>query len=85
MTQEEHGPGPVSIVVNTRSYTWEAKEISFEQVVGLAYPDSGGSPDTFTVQYSRGPDGHGTGSLTAGHSVHVKNGMVFDVFRTAQS
>lgn len=85
MAQEEHGPKPVTIIVNTRSYPWESKEISYEQVVAIAYPDSAGSPDTFTVQYSRGPDGHGSGSLTAGHSVNVKNGMVFDVHRTSQS
>ncbi|MET7853665.1 hypothetical protein ABZT48_36955 [Streptomyces avermitilis] len=40
---------------------------------------------TYTVRYSRGHDGHGTGSLTAGHSVQVKKGMAFDAYRTSRS
>ncbi|WP_158642270.1 multiubiquitin domain-containing protein [Actinomadura sp. WAC 06369] len=76
----------VTIIVNTRSYGWDSKVITFEQVVELAYP---GQPptdqNTYTVRYSRGHGGHGAGSLTAGHSVRVKKGMVFDVIRTSQS
>ncbi|MFE6868801.1 multiubiquitin domain-containing protein [Kitasatospora sp. NPDC057692] len=86
MSQDSHGPAPVTIVVNARPHTWEAKEITYEQIVDLAYP---GQPptdqDTYTVRYSRGHDGHGAGSLTAGHSVAVKKGMVFDVYRTSRS
>lgn len=86
MSQDDHGPKPVTIIVNTRSYPWTAKSISFEQVVELAYP---GQPptdqNTYTVRYSRGHDGHGSGSLTPSHSVNVKNGMVFDVIRTSRS
>lgn len=86
MPQNDHGPQPIKIIVNTRSHPWEAKIISFEQVVELAYP---GQPptdqDAYTVRYSRGHDGHGAGSLTAGHSVNVKDGMVFDVIRTSRS
>ncbi|WP_030462064.1 multiubiquitin domain-containing protein [Kitasatospora sp. NRRL B-11411] len=86
MSQDSHGPAPVTIIVNARPHTWEAKEITFEQVVDLAYP--GQTPtdqDTYTVRYSRGHDGHGAGSLTAGHSVPVKKEMVFDVYRTSRS
>ncbi|MFE5896123.1 multiubiquitin domain-containing protein [Streptomyces sp. NPDC056488] len=86
MPQDNHDPKPVTIIVNARPHTWEAKEITYEQVVNLAYP---GQPpneqDTYTVRYSRGHDGHGTGSLTAGHSVRVKKEMVFDVYRTSRS
>ncbi|MFH8394285.1 multiubiquitin domain-containing protein [Streptomyces sp. NPDC018036] len=86
MPQDSHDPAPVTIIVNTRPHPWEAKEITFEQVVDLAYP---GQPptgqDTYTVRYSRGHDGHGAGTLTAGRSVPVKKGMVFDVYRTSRS
>jgi hypothetical protein len=86
MPQDHNGPKPVTIVVNARTHEWKAKEITFEQIVDLAYP---GQPpteqDTYTVRYSRGHDGHGAGSLTAGHSVRVKKGMVFDVYRTSRS
>ncbi|MEU6815519.1 multiubiquitin domain-containing protein [Streptomyces sp. NPDC046860] len=86
MPTDSHGPGLATIIVNTRPHTWEAKDITFEQVVELAYP---GQPpneqDTYTVRYSRGHEGHGSGSLTAGHGVRVKKGMVFDVYRTSRS
>ncbi|MEU0572243.1 multiubiquitin domain-containing protein [Nonomuraea sp. NPDC005983] len=86
MSQDDRGHTPITIIVNARSHPWLEKAITFEQAVELAYP---GQPptdqDTFTVRYSRGHDGHGTGSLTAGHSVNVKNGMVFDVVRTSRS
>ncbi|MGV9922079.1 multiubiquitin domain-containing protein [Streptomyces cellulosae] len=85
MTQGR-GPKPVTIIVNARSHTWEAKEITFEQAIELAYPgQQPNEQDTYTVRYSRGHDGHGAGSLTAGRSVKVKEGMVFDVYRTSRS
>ena len=46
----------------------------------LAFPNQPlGDGDTATVEYSRGAHGRGTGSLTPGHKVEVKDGMVFDV------
>lgn len=66
-----------TIVVNTRSQTWTDKDITFEQVVALAVPDGQYDPAGTTVEYSRG---HGRDkSLRPGESVHVKDGMVFDV------
>lgn len=76
----------VSIVINTRTCGWEEKKISFEQVIGLAYPNQPVSDqESVTVRYSRGQDGHGAGTLTAGHEIPVKEGMVFDVVRTSRS
>lgn len=76
----------VTIIVNTRPHTWSEKEISYEQVIELAYP---GRPvtdqESVTVRFTRGHDGHGSGTLTAGHDVKVKKGMVFDVVRTSRS
>ena len=82
-----HGGGrKVTIVINTRPHEWGEKEIGYEQVVSLAYPSEPIGPNTdITVRYSRGPDGHGGGTLTAGHSVEVKDGMVFDGHRTTRS
>lgn len=85
MPEENHGPRPVTIIINTRPHPWDSKEITFEQVVQLAYPGEPVNDQDFTVQYSRGPAGHGSGSLTPGHSVEVKNGMVFDAYRTSRS
>lgn len=67
----------VTIIVNTRSHEWTEKEITFEQVVELASPGQPYDPQGTTVEYSRG---HGKDkSLRPTESVHVKDGMVFDV------
>lgn len=67
----------VTIIVNTRSHKWTAKEITFEQVVELAFPGQPYEPAGTTVEHSRG---HGKDkSLRPGESVHVKDGMIFDV------
>jgi hypothetical protein len=86
MPNEDHGHHSVTIIVNARTHAWTDNKISFEQVVALAYP---GQPitdqDVVTVRYSRGQAGHGSGTLTAGRDVTVKEGMVFDVYRTSRS
>ncbi|MFD0042450.1 multiubiquitin domain-containing protein [Streptomyces anulatus] len=86
MSQDNQKPKPVTVIVNARPHTWEAKDITYEQAVELAYPgQQPNDQDTYTVRYSRGHNGHGTGSLTASHSVRVKKEMVFDVYRTSRS
>jgi hypothetical protein len=67
----------VTIIVNTRPHEWSDKEITFEQVVELAFPGQPYDPAGTTVEYSRGPGADK--SLRPGQSVHVKDGMVFDV------
>jgi hypothetical protein len=67
----------VTIIVNTKSHEWAQKEITFEQVVELAFPGQPYDPQGTTVEYSRG---HGPDkSLRPGESVRVKDGMIFDV------
>lgn len=84
--EHDHMPDPITIFVNTRSHILAEKKISFEQVIDLAYPDQPATEsDSFTVRYSRGNDGHGSGTLAAGQEVPVKKGMVFDVYRTTRS
>jgi hypothetical protein len=75
------------IIVNTREKTVERnKDISFEEVVSLAYdgnPPSGPYLE-FTVMYRRG-HGNKDGSLVASQNVKVKDGMVFSVSATDRS
>ena len=79
-------PQAVIIIVNTREKKWGKKEISFEEVVVLAFGAYSTDPDVvYTVKYSRGPEHHREGSLVKGHSVKVKWGMVFDVTQTNKS
>jgi hypothetical protein len=86
MSPNDHDTKALTIIVNTRPFEWGAKTITYEQVYDLAYPGQPlGDGDTATVEYSRGPHGNGGGSLTAGHSIRVKDGMVFDVYRTTRS
>ena len=91
MTNETKNPGQghdeVTIVVNAEEKAWHSKEISFEQVVNLAYdgkPPQG--PNwTFTVGFRRGDEHSREGTLLPGKSVTVKNGMVFNVTATDKS
>lgn len=75
---DDHGHDKaVTIIVNTRPHEWAEKDITFEQVVELAFPGQPYDPEGTTVEYSRG---HGKDkSLRPGESVQVKDGMIFDV------
>lgn len=68
----------VTIIVNTRPHEWTKKDdITFEEIVALAFPGQPYDPEGTTVEYSRG---HGKDkSLRPGESVKVKDGMIFDV------
>lgn len=77
----------VTIIVNGRAKTWPKNaEITFEQVVALAFPDPpSGDGVQFTVQYTRGHGNKPAGALVEGQSVKVKDGMEFDVTPTNRS
>lgn len=76
-----------TIVVNTKPHPWAEKEISYVEVVQLAYPgaDLGNEQITYTVKYRRGMGNKPEGSLVDGKSVKVKDGMTFDVTKTDRS
>ncbi|MDQ1734128.1 MAG: hypothetical protein QOH56_379 [Pseudonocardiales bacterium] len=76
----------VTIYVNTRAKQWSEKDITYEQLVALAFttPPTGENVD-ITVTYRRGEGNKSEGSLTAGGSVRVKDGMIFDVTATDRS
>lgn len=76
----------VTIIVNARPKTVEKEEISFEDVISLAYDNPPSGPNwVFTVTYHRGHGQKPEGSLRAGQTVKVKDGMVFDVTATDKS
>jgi hypothetical protein len=74
-----------TIVVNARQKPWNKKEISFDEVVTLAFGTPNYDTAVYTVTYQKGEDKKPKGSLTLGDSVHVKDGMIFDVIRTDKS
>lgn len=72
----------VTIFVNTRRHEVAKDEVSYEDVVKLAYPDGPTGPNVgYTVLYQRG-HGNKDGALGPGQSVKVKHGMSFDVTPT---
>jgi hypothetical protein len=93
MTEEAaagHGNGhhkTFTIVVDGTQHEWDQKEISYEQVVNLAYDGNPPSGENIliTVGYRRGPEDNHEGDLEPGQSVKVKDEMVFDVTATDRS
>ncbi|HZT17061.1 MAG TPA: multiubiquitin domain-containing protein [Gaiellaceae bacterium] len=75
-----------TIVVNGQQKTVEAGELSFDQVVALAFDPVPTGPNVmFTITYRRGHGDKPEGTLTEGQSVKVKDGMIFDVTATDKS
>jgi Multiubiquitin len=75
-----------TIVVNGQEKVVSEHELSFDEVVSLAYD---GNPPTgpnweFTVSY-RKAHGNKQGSLVEGQTVKVKDGTVFNVSGTDKS
>lgn len=79
-------PKEFTIIVNARKKVVATKELSFDQVIQLAFnPLPTGPNILFTVTYGRGPKANPEGSLLAGGIVKIKDGMVFSVTVTDKS
>lgn len=75
----------VAIIVNGRERTVEEKEVSFEEVVELAFPGSPSGPNIVYTAAYRKAAGNRSGDLLPGQSVKVKEGTIFDVTQTDKS
>lgn len=74
------------IFVNTRPKEVYAPTLSFWEVVKLAFPQAVPNPKTYyTITYKHGPKTNPEGSLVAGETVHLKDGMRFNVTATDKS
>ena len=79
-------PREYHILVNTRPKEVAKPTLSFWEVVNLAFPHAEPNPTTYyTVTYKRGPKVNPEGSLVAGETVHLKDGMLFNVTATDKS
>jgi hypothetical protein len=79
---ESPGQSEVTIFVNTRPKQVHRGEISYDEIVALAYnPVPSGPNVQITVTYFRS-QGDKTGDLLPGHSVAVHEDMIFDVVAT---
>jgi hypothetical protein len=76
----------VSIIVNGRPKEWAEKEITFEQVVVLAFGSYDRNPNkVYTVTYDRGPHQNREGSMVKDDKVFIKEKMIFNVTATDKS
>lgn len=78
---EGHGQEKEYVIyVNTRKKIWQEKEISYEQVVWLAFdnPPTGDNV-SFVITYRRGHGDKPEGTLIPGQIVKIKEEMIFDV------
>ncbi|MBX9590880.1 MAG: multiubiquitin domain-containing protein [Hyphomonadaceae bacterium] len=73
------------IVVNLEEKVVDKKELTFREVVKLAFPQTDGSEWVYTVTYKKAAGPNREGTLTEGETVEVKNGTIFNVTRTYKS
>ncbi|MEM9814865.1 MAG: multiubiquitin domain-containing protein [Cyanobacteria bacterium P01_D01_bin.6] len=73
------------IIVNARPKTVQGPEVTFEQIVDLAFPGPHKPTVVFSVTYSKADSVPPTGELGAGGSVNVKTGTIFNVTPTDKS
>jgi len=86
-SKSEAAPGQnktVTIIVNGRPREFSGHQITYEDIVRMAFPDTPASDTVdFTVTYS---STHGKdGTLVSGQHTPVKDGMVFNVTKTSRS
>lgn len=82
------GPRPateIEIIVNARPRLVTGSQVTFEQIVQLAFPGPHEPNVVFSMTYRHAASKPHAGELGAGGVVEVKKGTVFNVTRTVQS
>ncbi|MEX0653358.1 MAG: multiubiquitin domain-containing protein [Phycisphaeraceae bacterium] len=76
----------ITIVVNGTEHTTVKGDLTFDEVVKLAYEEPPYGDNTlFSVSYRRGQGKKPEGTLAQGETVKTKEGMIFDVTPTDKS
>ena len=74
------------VIINGRPRTVEQRELTFEQIVALAFPGEQVTPDTtHTITYTHAVAPKPTGSLHPGETLTIKNGTILSVTATVKS
>jgi hypothetical protein len=85
-SKDEGQSKDMTIVVNGREKTISEKELTFGQLVALAFDNPPtGEFICFTITYRRGQGNKPEGSLTEDETVKIKKGMIFNVTATDKS
>jgi hypothetical protein len=85
-TEEAAHHKVITIIVNAEQKTVPSREVSYTEVVNLAYPTPPSPDTTFTVTYRNAVGPHKEGSLVNGQSVEVREeGTIFNVRATGKS
>jgi hypothetical protein len=75
-----------TIIVNGRQKVVTSRELSFTEIIALAFdPIPTGQYIVFTVTYRRGHGHKPEGTLIEGETVKIKDGMIFNVTATDKS
>lgn len=89
---DDHGQGggggrsETAIIVNTREKTVQGKDVTYDQIVALAFETiPSGENIEITVLYRDGPGQNKEGTLSPNGSVRIRKDMIFDVTATDKS
>lgn len=75
-----------TVIVNGRQKVVTSRELSFAEIIALAYDNPPTGPNfVFTITYRRGEGNKPEGTLVAGETVKIKEGMIFNVTATDKS
>lgn len=76
----------IVILVGGNPFNWTKAQISFEEVIILAFGSYNDSPNVaYTVAYEDGPKQNPEGSMIKGTAVYVKHKMIFHATATDKS
>lgn len=76
----------ITIIVNAEQKSVPSRDVSYTEVVTLAYPTPPSPDTTFTVTYRNAVGPNKEGSLVNGQSVEVREeGTIFNVRATGKS
>lgn len=78
-------PKKFKIIVNGMLKEWIEFQVSFDQVIVLAFGSIDYNSKAYTVTYSKGPKENPKGSMVKSDSVYVKSKMNFNVTATNKS
>lgn len=74
-----------TVIINGREKTVAQRELTFDEIVMLAFGPPNSDSSVYTITYQKGPEHKDKGSLVQGESVKLKSGMIFNVVRTDKS